>query len=272
MLEGLSTNRRCDTQVACLRDAGQRFVVRYHSLRTTQPEKRLSPREAAEVARGGLALATVYQDNARLEADFGAARGEQDAIAALHAAGQVGQPAGSAVYFAVDTDFSLAQLRSVVMPYFAAVRSVFARAGGEAGPYLRLGVYGSGLTCRLVRDRFEGTLTWLAEATAWRESLGFDTWDLKQHRNTGQSLSQLGTAFQRCEGRSDFGQWQPVGFDVRAGQGERRRVKTLRANVRHLPSTEFNTPPATLPQGHEVFVLGESRAGWLRVRTTFGGG
>lgn len=272
MLEGLSTNRRCDTQVACLRDAGQRFVVRYHSLHTKQPEKRLSPREAAELARGGLAVVTVYQDNARLEADFGAARGEQDGIAALHAAGQVGQPAGSAVYFAVDTDFSLAQLRSAVVPYFAAVRAVFTQAGGDSGAYLRLGVYGSGLACRILRDRFDGTLTWLAEAIAWRESLGFDSWNLRQHRNTGQALCQLGTAFQRCEGRGDFGQWQPVGFEVRAGQGERRRVKTLRANVRHLPSTEFNAPLATLPQGHEVFVLGESRKGWLRVRTTFGGG
>jgi hypothetical protein len=151
------------------------------------------------------------------------------------------------------------------------VQRVFAQAGGGTA-YLRIGVYGSGLTCRIVRDRLPGALTWLAEATGWRESLGFDSWDLKQHRNTGQALCQLGTAFQRCEGRADFGQWQPVGFDVRAGEGERRRVKTLRANVRHLPSTEFNAPPATLPQGHEVFVLGESRKGWLRVRTTFGGG
>ena len=86
MLEGLSTNRRCDVQVDCLANAGKRFVVRYHSLRTVMPEKRLSPLEAATVARGGLQLATVYQDRAREEADFGAARGEEDAIAALHAA------------------------------------------------------------------------------------------------------------------------------------------------------------------------------------------
>lgn len=271
MLEGLSTNRHCHTQVDCLLSAGQRFVVRYHSLRTVQPEKRLSPVEAATVARGGLHLATVYQDRAQQEADFGLARGEADAIAALHAAGQVGQPARSAVYFAVDTDFSLSQLRAVVVPYFDAVLRTFTKAGG-AQPYLRIGVYGSGLTCRIVRDRFPGTLTWLAEATGWRESLGFDTWDLRQHRNTGQTLCSLGNAFQRCEGRADFGQWQPVGFQVHQGQGEQRRVKSLIANVRHLPSTEFNTPLATLPQGHGVFVLGESRPGWLRVRTNFGGG
>lgn len=271
MLEGLSTNRRCDTQVDCLVNAAQRFVVRYHSLRTVQPEKRLSPSEAAEVARGGLQIACVYQDRARLEADFGAARGEQDAIAALHAAGQVGQPARSAVYFAVDTDFSLSQLRAVVLPYFDSALRIFSQAGGTQ-PYLRIGVYGSGLACRIVRERFPGALTWLAEATGWRESKSFVTWNLRQHRNTGQTLCGLGTDFQRCEGRDEFGQWQPVGFEVRQGQGEQRRVKSLRANVRFMPSTEFNTPLATLPQGHPVFVLGESRPGWVRVRSTFGGG
>ena len=48
MLEGLSTNRRCESMAACLVAAGQRFVIRYHSARTTQSEKRLHPREAED--------------------------------------------------------------------------------------------------------------------------------------------------------------------------------------------------------------------------------
>ena len=83
MLEGLSTNRRCENAAACLAGEGRKFVFRYHSARTTQPEKRLHPREAAELARAGLFIGSVYQDRARKSEDFGAARGEEDGIAAL---------------------------------------------------------------------------------------------------------------------------------------------------------------------------------------------
>jgi glycoside hydrolase-like protein len=86
-INGLSTNRRCEASGSCLFDAGRRFVVRYHSRTTTQPEKRLHPREAALLARAGLDIACVYQDRARTLADFGAERGEQDAIADLRRPG-----------------------------------------------------------------------------------------------------------------------------------------------------------------------------------------
>lgn len=270
MIEGLSTNRRCTASAACLVSEGKQFVFRYHSRTTAQPEKRLDPREAAELARAGLSLACVYQDRARRPEDFGAARGEQDAVSALTYAGQVGQPEGSAVYFAVDEDFSAAQIRSAVLPYFRAVDQAFRAAGGGTS-YLKIGVYGSGLACRLVGELPFVDFTWLAEATGWRESATFTGWHVRQHRNTGQSLCALGTAFERCEARADFGAFRPVGFDVTAGQGERLQVKAEGGNLRHLPTTAFNTPITLLPQGHAVHVLGPSRAGWLRVRTALGG-
>lgn len=271
MLEGLSTNRRCTASAACLVAEGRQFVIRYHSRTTQQPEKRLEPKEAAELARAGLFLASVYQDRARQVEDFGAARGELDAVSALTFAGQVGQPAGSAVYFAVDEDFSAAQIQSAVLPYFHAVDRVFKTAGSGTA-YLRIGVYGSGLTCRLVGALPFVDFTWLAEATGWRESAGFTGWDVKQHRNQGQTLCALGVQFERCEAHEAFGQWQPVGFEVTAGQGERRQVKAEGGNLRHLPTTHFNQPITLLPQGHEVRVLGPSRPGWLRVRARVGGG
>lgn len=271
MLEGLSTNRHTDTSAACLIAAGKSFVFRYHSRTTTQPQKRLDPREAAELARAGLFIASVYQDRAREEVDFGAARGEQDAISALTYAGQVGQPAGSAVYFAVDVDFSAAQINAVVLPYFRSIDRVF-REAGQGTAYLTIGVYGSGLTCRLVSALPFVAHTWLAEATGWRESATYSGWSVKQHVNGGQSLCALGTEFERCEAHDSFGQYQPTGFAVTAGQGERRRIKAEGGNLRHLPSTHFNTPVVLLPQGHELRVLGTSAPGWVRVRTRLGGG
>jgi len=270
-MNGLSTNRNCEASASCLFDAGRGFVVRYHSRTTTQPEKRLSPREAAQLARAGLDIACVYQDRARQLTDFGAERGEQDAISALTYAGQVGQPAGSAVYFAVDFDFSAAQIQSAVVPYFQSVARVFDAAGGGAR-YLAIGVYGSGLSCRLIGQLPFVSFTWLAEATGWRESAGFAGWHIKQHVNTGQQLCALGRDFEPCESKSAFGQFKPVGFDVTSGQGEPRVVKAEGGNLRHLPTARFNEPLALLPQGQSVRVLGESAPGWLRVRTSLGGG
>lgn len=266
MSTGISTNRNCESSATALKAAGLDFVFRYHSLRTKMPQKRLSPLEAATLARAGLQLATVYQDNARLETDFGAARGREDAIAALTYAGQVGQPPGSAVYFAVDVDFSLKQLAAVVKPYFDAVVRTFADAGNGT-PYLRVGVYGSGLTCRLVRQHVPGvSLTWLAEATAWRESSVYDGWNVRQRVNTGKALGPLGTAYEDCDGRDDFGQFQPVGFALTAGQGTPMRVVAGGGNIRWLPTTAFGDPIALLPPGQVVNVLGASAPGWVRVR------
>jgi glycoside hydrolase-like protein len=269
-MQGLSTNRRCEASASCLFDAGRRFVVRYHSRTTAQAEKRLHPREAAELARAGLDIACVYQDHARELEDFGAQRGEQDAVSALTYAGQVGQPPGSAVYFAVDSDFSAAQIRFAVVPYFQSVGRVFARAGGGTR-YLEIGVYGSGLTCHLIGQLPFVRFTWLAGSTGWRESSTFGGWHLKQHVNGGQALCALDTHYEDCESTPAFGQFKPVGFDVLAGRGEQRVVTAGGGHLRHLPSTQFNQPITLLPQGHAGRVLGQSGDGWLRVRTSLGG-
>jgi hypothetical protein len=272
MQEGLSTSRRCDASAACLAAAGRRFVFRYHSRPTSLPEKRLTPAEAATLARAGLSIATVYQDRAREPADFGAARGEQDGLSAFIHAGQVGQPPGSAIYFAVDTDFSQAQLRSLVMPYFRGVKAAFDRAAPN-GPVFRIGVYGSGLACRLLKSELGFVeLTWLAEATGWRESKTYTGWDVKQQVNGGQMLCSLGPAWEHCEAHESFGQFQPVGFALAKGQGTPMMVTATALNLRVAPTTQGNDPVATLPQGKIVNVLGTSAPGWLRVRCELDGG
>lgn len=271
MALGISTNRRCEASATCLLESGVQFVFRYHSRTTSQPEKRLHPKEAAELARAGVSIAAVYQDRARQAADFGAQRGVADAISALNYAGQVGQPAGSAVYFAVDTDFSAAEINAVVVPYFTSIERIFREAGGGT-PYLRVGVYGSGLTCRLIGSLPFVSHRWLAEATGWRESRTYQDWSVKQSVNTGQTLCNLASNFETCEATADFGDFKPVGFELHEGQGQVRHLVSGGGNLRHMPSTRFNDVITLLPGGHALFALGTSAPGWLRVRTTLGGG
>lgn len=269
---GLSTRKRCDAAAADLLSAGRRFVVRYHSRTTQLPEKRLTPQEAAALARAGLDIATVYQDTARSVADFGEPRGRQDGLAAFVYAGQVGQPPGSAIYFAVDADFSAAQLRSAVLPYFRGVASAFAQAA-PAGDVHRIGVYGSGLACALLSDALPAVAcTWLAESAGWRGSRDYAAWNLKQHVNTGEVLAALDTAWEGCESTDDFGQFRPVGYALGAGQGEPMVVTANVLNLRIAPTPLAAPPLAQLSQQQIVRVLGVSAPGWVRVRVALNGG
>lgn len=271
MIEGISTNRNCEASAACLRASGRQFVVRYHSRTTQQREKRLSPREAAMLARADLDVVTVYQDNAQEVADFGQERGVQDGQSAFAFASQVGQPPGSAVYFAVDTDFSAAQIAAAVLPYFKGVREGMDAAAGGVSAY-RIGVYGSGLTCTLVRDVHAlAQLAWLAQATNWRGSADFDSWDIRQHV-TAIPLCELGAReWERNEARDDCGQFRPIGAELTAGEGTTMRVTAPELFLRRVPTTLGNVPIARMKEGQIVRVLGEAAPPWLRVRATIGG-
>ncbi|APW37983.1 hypothetical protein RD110_12915 [Rhodoferax koreense] len=268
MLEGISTNRLCESSAGCLVAAGKQFVIRYYSRTTTQPQKQLRPKEAAELARAGLQIAVVYQDRARQEEDFGLARGRLDGASAFASAGQVGQPSGSAIYFAVDTDFSAKQIRDVVLPYFKGVHAALDAASGGSS-HFRVGVYGSGLTCRLLRQAGLVDLAWLAEATGWAESKTFTDWDIKQFV-THQTLCDIADGWQRCTAQPVFGQFQPIGFEVRAEEGRVMHVAATALNLRFVPSAEGNTPIVALPHGTALRVLGESAPGWSRVRVVLG--
>jgi hypothetical protein len=271
MLVGISTSRNCETLAGCL---GGRvdFVVRYHSARTRIAGKRLAPREAATLARAGIHLVTVYQDRARQPEDFGAARGHEDGRAACTLAAQVGQPAGSAIYFAVDTDFSDTEVGALVLPYFEGVRTALAEAAAD----YRVGVYGSGLVCQRVKhDAALATLSWLAMAGGWRGSAGYGGWDLQQRAAT-DTLCGLGpdgreTVHAAADDYDAFGAFMPIGADVRAGGGELRRVTASQLFLRRVPSRAGNTPIARLPEGQIVHLLGAAAPPFVRVRTTLGG-
>lgn len=267
---GLSTNRRCDPSADCLVGVGKQFVIRYHSRTTQQAEKRISPKEAAELARAGLEIATVYQDNGRKPEDFGFDRGRLDGASAYNAAAQIGQPPGSAVYFAVDNDFSATEIRAFVLPYFKGVKAGMDEASGGASMY-KIGVYGSGLACQFIKDNNAlARFAWLAEATGWRGSDTYGNWDVRQHVNHA-NLCALGNAWEACDARDEFGQFRPIGFDVRAAAGEVCRVSSSQLNLRSVPTTQGNTPIAQLPEGQLVRVLGQAAEPWMRIRTTLGG-
>jgi hypothetical protein len=163
---GMDASVNCASYASCIAAAGLRFVVRYYSLSTS---KTMNAAEAAALSAAGLKLAVVYQDKQNTIASFSTAKGKTNAQKALELASAIGQPGGSAIYFAVDFDPDSTQVRGPISEYFQAVSDVF----GAASVHYKVGVYGSGLTCRVLRDACLAQFAWLSGSTGFRESAVF---------------------------------------------------------------------------------------------------
>ena len=88
---------------------------------------------------------------------------------ALQIAATIGQPAGTAIYFAVDYDATTADIGGPIADYFTAVNAAL----DAASTRYTAGVYGSGLTCRAMRKAGLATFTWLAGFTGFQQYKNF---------------------------------------------------------------------------------------------------
>jgi hypothetical protein len=116
-----------------IKDNGIHFVARYYR----KPDSRwptLSANEAKLISSMGLNLVTVWESHSRHPSYFTYSRGYYDAASAYGQAKTVGQPAGSAIYFAVDFDARGADIIPVDQ-YFRGVAAGFAAASSGKPEY-----------------------------------------------------------------------------------------------------------------------------------------
>jgi len=112
--------------------AGMRFVCRY-LVPESMAWKRLTRAEAEAITAAGMKIVSVFQRGQK-DAAGGAANGSRDGKAAYQEAKLIGQPEGTAIYFAVDYDAQPAD--------YAAIEA-YLRAAAKEVPGYRIGVYGS---------------------------------------------------------------------------------------------------------------------------------
>ena len=159
--------------------SGAGFAIRYFTPDLAEA-KDLTAAEVSRVVSAipGFVFVSVFETTAA-RALGGTSAGVSDAWSALQCASRVGQPVGSAIYFAVDFDLVGEQLGQA-KAYFQAIRDVFGR---QAKPF-RLGVYGNGLVCQTLLDAKIVELTWLAGGLGMTGSRAFllsQKWNLLQH-------------------------------------------------------------------------------------------
>lgn len=164
---GMDANLNCTKFAQCITADHMKFVVRYYSAGANS--KNLTRPEALALSAAGLKLAVVYQDAQNKIESFSADEGKRAAKRALALAATIRQPEGSAIYFAADFDPTPDEVRGPITDYFHAVSQTFAAAQAN----FAIGVYGSGLTCRVMRDASLAKFAWLSASSGFRESNNF---------------------------------------------------------------------------------------------------
>lgn len=200
----IDTPFNTESSISCLQSKGVRTVIRYYNFSNSSvfPRKRLELPEAEALTANGMQIAVVFQQRQSQVADFSELKGFAAGRTAFrHAQHNIGQPAGSGIYFSVDFDASNSEINNNVAPYFEGVRRAFTEESG-GNPEYRVGVYGSGLVSSTLTERGLIELTWLAMSRGFRGT--------KQALDAGEfHLNQLAPASTLCGLGVDFNDANP---------------------------------------------------------------
>jgi Domain of unknown function (DUF1906) len=183
------------------------FVARYYR----EPDSiwpALSAGEAQLLSSRGLNIVAVWESHSSEPSHFSYASGFSDATAAYAEARAVGQPAGSAIYFAVDFNAHSWDLEAIDN-YFRGVAAGLAAANGGA-PLYTVGVYGSGFVCEDVKARGLAGYSWLSNSISWDGAGSYDDWNILQ----GEESMALGFDTDADQARGEYGAFRVAGFAV----------------------------------------------------------
>ena len=140
------------TQLVAAKAAGYTFIIHYYG---GSSGKDLTRASAIVTSGLGMWCGAVYEVNGN---NFSGDQGVIDAQAAFQFAQHVGQPTGSAIYFAVDTGIGAGP---AVLAYFASVASILRPAG------YKVGAYGPGAVLAAALAAGTVDYDWLGGAMGW---------------------------------------------------------------------------------------------------------
>ncbi len=190
-----------------LKDSRIDFVARYYRDPTSHWPA-LSASEAQLLSSLGLKIVAIWEPPSSDPAYFSYFSGYNDAIAAYRQARAVGQPAGSAIYFAVDFN---AQALAPIEQYFRGIAAGLAAASGGGAEY-RVGVYGSGAVCGAVKEAGLAQYSWLSNSIAWAGSLDYNDWNIRQ----GDRSAVLSFNHDSDEARDEYGGFRIADYAIAA--------------------------------------------------------
>ena len=261
------------SRIPCLVSNGVDTVIRYYNFSNSRmlPEKRMELSEAQALASNGIKIAAIFQQRQNQKSDFtklkGLAAGRR---AYRYAQDNIGQPAGSGIYFAVDFDANNSEVENNIAPFFEGIKGAFVEESA-GNPEYRIGAYGSGLVCNALAKKELTQLTWLAMSRGFRgtrDALNAGEYHLAQ-RAPASTLCNIGLDFNDLNpDHDDFGAFTIDDDDASNNlvitEGKKFRVIARSGlRLREGPGTQFDIIGG-LRSGQTVFVL-SIRDGWAVV-------
>lgn len=192
----VDTNTNCANKIDVLKARGVTAVGRYYA---RSGSKRLTRAEALKVSAANIALFTVFEAGG--DPALSAAQGRADAAVAAASAVAVGQPEGSAIYFALEHlphGYDVEHLPGI-RNYVDAVRA-------ELAERWKLGLYSDGIVLATMLDEHRCDYTWLSASSSFPGSKAFyksNRWSLFQQ--VPVNLDWDGLSIDTNEAKSDFG-------------------------------------------------------------------
>jgi peptidoglycan hydrolase-like protein with peptidoglycan-binding domain len=161
------------TRVSVLKNAGYSIVGRYLTgtvgSGSSERAKNLTTAEIAAITAGGLKVFPIYQAGASdSESYFTTAQGNGDGTKAIAAANELGFPAGTVIYFAVDVDIQAGDITRTAGEYFTGVATTLAGSGYSVG------VYGTRNVCQTIIEAGSASKAFVSDmSTGYSGNLGF---------------------------------------------------------------------------------------------------
>ncbi|MEW6437780.1 MAG: glycoside hydrolase domain-containing protein [Pseudomonadota bacterium] len=177
-LIGIDCKLDCTGEIDAIKRASLVFVGRYYRW----PKSRFKPlthNEAVALSGAGLFIVALWEWISNTISNFSYHHGYDQGTSAYHQGMLAHQPSGTPIYFAVDHDFSAAQIAGPVGDYFKGIADAFVAMGAGKSSY-DVGVYGSGRSCDWLINRSLAKRSWLAESTKWSGTSAYTSWDIKQ--------------------------------------------------------------------------------------------
>jgi len=175
--KGLDAAISLTASAECIKAAGYTFTCRYYNV--NDPDKSLTRPEALALSEVGLDIVTVWENGYPTAPDyFGMTKGIYDGEHAAREAQEVGQPAGTPIYFAVDFDAQVSDLENIDN-YFRGVAQGLTNGGSQYA----IGAYGSGRVLAHLQNHPHVNYFWLAGSTGWS---GYDDFNASRRWNIRQ--------------------------------------------------------------------------------------
>lgn len=153
-LNGIDCVTEIHQEVAArLQAAGVEYVGRYLG----KSWKSISQKEVDVLSNAGLKIISIWETNPTNARYFSEDKGIVDGQEALAYAKSIGQPEGSAIYFAVDYDALSADLPAI-LSYFSGIRQ-------SLGKHYKVGAYGSCAVLEMLHRSIAADCYW--QTAAW---------------------------------------------------------------------------------------------------------